>query len=180
MLKRPSWPVPLPPTTTVSSMLLWKHPVSKVRSALWLRWTKDTKLIADSLTAVVNQRLIRKLCEECRLPYQPNPAIFKKFNLPPDQSNAFYRPGEIAYDKHGKPIVCEKCQGTGFYGRVGIFETVRINDELREAIRKAKSAREIMAAFRRGGMRYIQEQSIKKVAVGETSINEVIRNFASK
>ena len=146
----------------------------------WLRWLKDTKLIADSLTAILNQRLIRKLCEDCRQPYQPNPAIFKKFNIPPSDSNTFYRPGEIEYNKHGKPIVCEKCQGTGFYGRIGLFETVRITDEMRNVIRTAKSAQEITSAFRRSGMLYMQEQSIKKIAAGVTSINEVIRNFASK
>jgi type II secretory ATPase GspE/PulE/Tfp pilus assembly ATPase PilB-like protein len=146
----------------------------------WIKWVKDTKLIADSLTAVINQRLVRKLCEECRQPYQPNPAIFKKFNIPPGNANTFYRPGEIQYDKHGKAIVCEKCQGTGFYGRVGLFETIRIDDKLRDVIRKAKSAKEITSAFRRSGMLYMQEQSIKKIAAGVTSINEVIRNFASK
>ena len=146
----------------------------------WLKLVKDTKLIADSLAAVINQRLIRKLCEDCRQPYQPNPAIFKKFNIPPGESNTFYRPGEIEYDKHGKPIVCETCQGTGFYGRIGLFETIRITDDLREVVRKAKSAQEITLGFRRAGMLYMQEQSIKKIAAGVTSINEVIRNFASK
>lgn len=146
----------------------------------WMQLVKDKNLIAESLTAVINQRLVRTLCEECRQPYQPNPAIFKKFNIPPDNANTFYRPGEIQYDKHGKPIACEKCQGTGFYGRTGLFETVRINDELREIIRKAKSVQEITSAFRRAGMLYMQEQSIKKIAAGVTSINEVIRNFASK
>jgi len=92
----------------------------------------------------------------------------------------FYRPGEIEYDKHGKPIVCEKCQGTGFYGRTGMFETIRITDELREVIQTAKTPQEIVTAFRKAGMLYMQEQSIKKVTMGITSINEVIRNFSTK
>lgn len=146
----------------------------------WLKWVKDPNLIADSLVAVINQRLIRKICDECRMPYKPNPGIFKKFNIPPDEDSTFYRAGEIEYDKHGKPIVCEHCQGTGFYGRVGLFETIRIDDELRKIIRKAKSAQDYVAAFRRAGMLYIQEQSIKKVSTGETCINEVIRNFSTK
>ena len=128
----------------------------------------------------MNQRLVRKLCEECRQPYKPNPALLKKFNISPEEAGTFYRPGEIEYDKHGKPIVCEKCQGTGFFGQIGLFETIRIDDKLQETIRAAKSVKEITAAFRRSGMLYMQEQSIKKVAQGVTSINEVIRSFSKK
>jgi len=146
----------------------------------WLKLVGDKKQAADTLVAVMNQRLVRKLCTDCRIPYQPNPGLFKKFNIPPDETHTFYRPGEIEYDKHGKAIVCQTCQGTGFYGRIGLFETIRINDELREVIRQAKSSQEITSAFRRAKMLYIQEQAIKKVSAGVTSINEVIRSFAAE
>ena len=146
----------------------------------WIKLVGDKNLVADTLTGVINQRLVRKLCADCRVPYQPNPALFKKFNIPADATHAFYRPSEIEYDKHGKPIVCETCQGTGFYGRIGLFETVRIDDELREVIRKEKSIKEISSALRRAKMLYMQEQAIKKVSAGITSINEVIRSFTSK
>lgn len=146
----------------------------------WLKYVGDKKKVADALTAVVNQRLVRKLCTDCRVPYQPNPALFKKFNIPANETHTFYRPGEIEYDKHGKPIVCETCQGTGFYGRIGLFETIRISDELRQVLRQAKSSQEIASAFRRAKMLYIQEQAIKKVSAGVTSINEVIRSFSSE
>lgn len=146
----------------------------------WLKLVGDKNLVADTLTAVLNQRLVRKLCEECRQPYKANPALLKKFNIAPEEADSFYRPGEIEYDKHGKPIVCENCQGTGFHGQVGLFETIRIDDNLREVIRTAKSVKDISSAFRRSGMLYMQEQSIKKVAAGVTSINEVIRGFSKK
>ncbi len=146
----------------------------------FLKFVGDKKLLADTLVAVLNQRLVRTLCNDCRQAYQPNPALFKKFNIPAGEVKTFYRPSEIEYDKHGKPIVCEKCQGSGFYGRTGLFETIRINEDLREVIRKAKSTQEIATAFRKAGMLYMQEQSIKKVAYSITSINEVIRNFSEK
>lgn len=146
----------------------------------WLKLVGDKVLVAETLTAVINQRLVRTLCPDCRQPYQPNQALFKKFNIPANEVGMFYRPGEIEYDKHGKPIVCEKCQGTGFYGRTGMFETIRITDDLREVIKNAKSSQEITTAFRKAGMLYMQEQSIKKVTMGITSINEVIRNFSTK
>ncbi len=155
---------------------------SSVNQAMekWLKLVGDKKLVAETLTAVINQRLVRTLCNDCRQAYQPNPALFKKFNIPADEVRTFYRPAELEYDKHGKPILCETCQGTGFYGRNGLFETIRINDDLREIIRKAKTPQEIATAFRKAGMLYMQEQSIKKVAYSITSINEVIRNFSSK
>ncbi len=146
----------------------------------FLKFIGDNNLLADTLCAVLNQRLVRTLCDECRQAYQPNPGLFKKFNIPADEVRTFYRPGEIEYNKHGKPIVCEKCQGSGFYGRTGLFETIRISDDLRETIRNAKTNQEIATAFRKAGMLYMQEQSIKKVAYSITSINEVIRNFSEK
>ena len=146
----------------------------------WLKFVGNNNLVADTLTTVINQRLVRRLCADCRQSYQPNPRLFKKFNITPEEAGTFYRPGEIEYDKHGKPIACETCQGTGFFGRIGLFETVRVDDELKDVIRKAKSPQEITSAFRRSGMLYMQEQSIKKVSAGVTSINEVIRSFAKK
>ncbi|RKY09247.1 MAG: hypothetical protein DRP66_02680 [Planctomycetota bacterium] len=146
----------------------------------WLNMVSDKNLIADTLVGISNQRLVRVLCDECKQAYQPNQELFRKFNIPAGKIKVLYRPGEIEYDKHGKPIVCEKCQGTGFYGRTAIFETVILNDELKEVVRQAQSLQEISSRFRRAGMLYLQEESIKKVAKGITSINEVIRMFSSK
>jgi len=146
----------------------------------WLEWVGDKRAVIDSLAGIINQRLIRILCEECRQAYQPNQELFRKFNIPADKIKVLYRPGEIEYDKHGKPIVCEKCQGTGFYGRTGVFEMIRIDDRLRQALAKATSVREMAACFRKAGMLYLQEECIKKVAQGVTSINEVIRHFSPK
>ena len=146
----------------------------------WLKLVGDKVLVADTLAAVINQRLVRRLCQECRQSYKPNPALFKKFNIPPEEAGVFYRPGEIEYDKHGKATVCENCQGTGFFGRIGLFETVCLDDKLKEAIKQAKSKQDIASAFRRSGMLYMQEQAIKKVSSGDTSINEVIQSFSKK
>ncbi|MHC4551447.1 MAG: GspE/PulE family protein [Planctomycetota bacterium] len=146
----------------------------------WLKLVGDKALVAETLVAVMNQRLVRTLCNDCRQAYQPNPGLFKKLNIPPNEVRTFYRPAEPEYDKHGNQILCETCQGTGFFGRNGLFETVRTNDDLKQAIKNAKKKQDIATAFRKAGMLYMQEQSIKKVAHSITSINEVIRNFSSK
>jgi type II secretory ATPase GspE/PulE/Tfp pilus assembly ATPase PilB-like protein len=146
---------------------------------LWIKQVGDRNLAADTLAAVINQRLVRKLCDECKQAYKPNADLLRKFNIPANKEVIFYRTGEIEYDKHGKPLLCEKCQGTGFYGRTAIFECIVLDDKLRQAIKQAKSMQEIGSHFRRAGMLYIQEESIKRVAKGITAINEVIRELSS-
>lgn len=146
----------------------------------WIKLIGDKDAAIDCLTAVINQRLVRMLCDQCRVAYKPNPALFKKFNIPANDVDMFYRPGEIEYDKRGRPIICEKCQGTGYYGRTGLFETIRFTPDLARALKQANTQQEMIAALRKAGMLYMQEQSIKKVSMGITSINEVIRNFSTK
>lgn len=145
----------------------------------WLKLVANKSLAINNLVGIVNQRLVRELCEECKLPYQPNPEVLRKFNMPADKIKHLFREAEIEYDKHGKPILCDKCQGTGFVGRTGIFEVILLNDKLKDAVKKAKSLQEIAPLFRRAGMLYMQDQSIQKVTTGTTSIHEVIRSFSS-
>ena len=144
----------------------------------WLKLVSDKDLVAETLAGIVNQRLFRQLCEECKQAYQPNQELLRKFNIPADKVKVLYRPAEIEYDKHGKAILCEKCQGTGFYGRGGVFETVVMDDKLKDEVKEAKSLQEMASHFRRAGMLYMQEQAIKKVAKGTTSINEIIRQLS--
>ncbi len=146
----------------------------------WIKLVEEQDLAFDSLGGVINQRLVRKLCDECKQGYKPNAELLRKFNLPADKIKVLYRPGEVEYDKHGKPIVCEHCQGTGYYGRTGVFETIFLDEKLREAVKKSKNIQDIANHFRRAGMLYMQEQAIRKAAAGVTSINEIIRELTPK
>jgi type II secretory ATPase GspE/PulE/Tfp pilus assembly ATPase PilB-like protein len=101
--------------------------------------------------------------------------MLRKFNIPADKIKQFYRPGEAQYDKRGKPRLCEHCQGTGFFGREAIFEFIFLTDEIRKLLKQARSKTDIANIFRHARMLYLQEQAIRKVAAGATSINEVIR-----
>jgi len=144
----------------------------------WLKFVPDRELVADVLVAVINQRLVRKLCGSCKQAYQPNQNLLRKFNINADKAKVFYKPGEIEYDKHGKPVLCEECQGTGFVGRTGVFESFVLDEKSKEVLRRAKSMQEVSDQFRRSGMIYMQERAVKRVAAGLTSINEVIREFS--
>ncbi len=144
----------------------------------WMKLVGDRELATEALLGIGNQRLLRKLCEECKQAYEPNKELLRKFNIPAEKAKAFYRAGKVQYDKRGKPSTCENCQGTGFVGRMGVFEIIMINDELRNAIRQSSSLSEISTQFRRAKMLYLQEQALRRVVGGTTAINEMVRVLA--
>ena len=143
--------------------------------AKWLELVGDKDLATKALLGIVNQRLLRKLCDGCKQPYQPNKELLRKFSIPADKTRVFYRAGKVQYTKHGKPVTCEDCQGTGYVGRTGIFEMITIDNKLREAIKQSKSLSDIASHFRGAKMLYLQEQALRKVIAGTTAINEMVR-----
>ncbi len=152
-------------------------PADNVLQALgrWLKLVGDRQKATENLIAISCQRLLRKLCEECKQAYAPNQDILKKFNLPAEKAKVLYRPGKVIYDKRDRESTCPRCMGTGFNGRTGIFELILLNDALRAVIVKSKTLQEIGAQFRRAKMLYLQEQALRKVMAGLTAINEMVR-----
>jgi type II secretory ATPase GspE/PulE/Tfp pilus assembly ATPase PilB-like protein len=144
----------------------------------WIQFVGDKSTAVGPLLGVCNQRLLRKLCEECKQAYTPNRELLKKFSIPAEKAKVLYRAGKVQYDKHGKPYTCEDCQGTGFVGRTGVFELIMIDQQMRKAIEEAKSISEIGACFRSARMLYLQEQALRKVIAGVTSVNEMVRVLA--
>ncbi|OHB63682.1 MAG: hypothetical protein A2168_09520 [Planctomycetes bacterium RBG_13_50_24] len=141
----------------------------------WLKYVGNTNIVADTLLGISNQRLLRILCDECKQAYAPDKELFKKFNITAEKTKVLYRTGKVLYDKHGKPTTCEHCQGTGFFGRTAVFEIIKLNEDLRNVIKRSKSLPEIGAQFRRAKMLYLQEQTLRKVIAGKVAINEMIR-----
>ncbi len=146
----------------------------------WLSLVGDKAMAINNLVGISNQRLTRKLCEQCRVPYEPNKDLLRKHNIPSDNITAFYRHGETAYNKRGKPILCTNCQGTGFHGRTAIFELIILDPQTKQLLLQAKTVNDIAAIFRRAKMLYLQEQAIRKVSQGVTSINEAIRAISGQ
>ncbi len=141
----------------------------------WIKMTGNRLQAAEMMLGISCQKLLRKLCDECKQAYEPNKELLKKFNLPADKAKILYRPGKVQYDKHGKPRTCENCQGTGFFGRIGIFELIVLNVDMRKVVQQAKSMSEISTNFRRAKMFSLQEQALRAVLNGTTSINEMVR-----
>ncbi|MGC8640235.1 MAG: GspE/PulE family protein [Isosphaeraceae bacterium] len=126
-------------------------------------------MISSALTAVLGQRLVRVLCDNCKEPYKPKPEFLKKANLPVEKVDVFYRKPE------NPEQVCPQCNGTGYLGRTGIYELLVITEPLREMLRENPSLNKIKAEARKGGMIYIQEDGLRQVIQGRTSIDELLR-----
>jgi type II secretory ATPase GspE/PulE/Tfp pilus assembly ATPase PilB-like protein len=144
----------------------------------WFKLVGDRNLAIDALLGISNQRLLRKLCSECKQAYAPNKELLRKFSVPVEKARVLYRPGKVQYDKHGKTIMCENCQGTGFVSRTGVFETITIDDELRKAMKQSESMSELSSQFRGAKMLYLQEQALRKVISGTSAVNEMLRIFS--
>ena len=142
----------------------------------YLEFAEDHRMAAKALLGVINQRLVRKLCEQCREAFRPDPATLKKLNLPADKIERFYRPPtEPILDKKGREIICESCQGTGYVGRTGVFELMVIDRDVAKLIAEGAPMKRIKAQCRQARMYYLQEEGLLKVIEGVTSLNEVLR-----
>lgn len=126
-------------------------------------------MLASSLSAILGQRLVRRLCEDCKEAYKPDADTLKKNNLPPEQVKQFYRPPS------GGNNQCPTCGGLGYRGRVGVYELLMINDRLRDLIRENPQLSVIKAEARKNGMLYMKEEGLRLVVKGLTSMEELAR-----
>jgi type II secretory ATPase GspE/PulE/Tfp pilus assembly ATPase PilB-like protein len=137
-------------------------------------------MIANAVSAVLAQRLVRVLCPKCKVRYKPNPDMLRKANLPLDIKH-FYRPpepGESRTDDAGESLgVCKSCRGTGYRGRTGVFELLVINDRIRDLIAANPNLATMQQEAVRAGMRHLKEDGMRQVIEGNTFIKEYLRVF---
>ncbi|OHB57950.1 MAG: hypothetical protein A2173_02175 [Planctomycetes bacterium RBG_13_44_8b] len=145
----------------------------------WMKFVGNRNVVTQTLLGISNQRLLRVLCKECKEGYTPDKEQFRKFNISAEKTKVLYRAGKVIYDKRGKASTCEHCQGTGYLGRTGVFELIAINKDLANVI-QSQPVPEIAKQFRRAKMLYLQEQALRKVINGTTTINEMIRTLKPK
>jgi type II secretory ATPase GspE/PulE/Tfp pilus assembly ATPase PilB-like protein len=134
-------------------------------------------MVGSALSAILGQRLVRILCPECKVRYKPNPEMLHKANLPGDKIKYFYRPPDPPQETEDgeEPEVCENCGGTGYRGRTGVFEMLVISDRIRDLIRDNPNLNAIKQEAVKGGLKYLQEDGLRLVMEGTTSIQEVLR-----
>jgi type II secretory ATPase GspE/PulE/Tfp pilus assembly ATPase PilB-like protein len=130
----------------------------------------DVSMLSSSLSAILAQRLARRLCTECKESYVPKPEFLKKANLPAEKIEKLYRP-----PKSEENVACPNCGGMGYRGRVGVYELLVITDRMRDLIREKAALSVLKAEARKGGMLYMQEEGLRLVVKGITSIDELLR-----
>jgi type II secretory ATPase GspE/PulE/Tfp pilus assembly ATPase PilB-like protein len=121
-------------------------------------------LVASSLEAVVAQRLVRVICKECKeqVPESELTALRQRYGsqIPP-----------VVYRGKG----CQRCLGTGYRGRQGIFEMMMVTDDIRTMIVENASARELRRVANKQGMTSLRDDGFRHVARGSTTVEEVLR-----
>ncbi len=118
-------------------------------------------LLGSSLTLIVAQRLVRRVCSHCREPYECSPELLSKLGL---------EPGGTLYHGTG----CRRCNRTGYYGRMAVFEMLPIDKEFSRLISRGVSEVELRNAAEERGMAMLREAGIAKVTQGMTTVEEVL------
>ncbi len=139
-------------------------------------------MVSASLIGVVAQRLMRRVCTECRIAYQPTSEELARFGLSASQSlqTTFYRANRLSTEEiqvakaSGQPI-CSKCNGIGYKGRVGVYEIMRVTERLQSLITEAAPTEQIKEAAVEEGMKTLLAYSLQLVQEGHTTFEEVER-----
>jgi type II secretion system protein E len=122
-------------------------------------------LVASSLRAIMAQRLVRRICPNCKEPTGLSETGMRALRIEPGQ----LRDAQVMIGKG-----CEQCRGTGYKGRMGIFEIFILDDEVRHMINKRSSTLNLRQRARELGMRTLREDGVRKVLAGLTTAEEVI------
>jgi type IV pilus assembly protein PilB len=123
-------------------------------------------LVGSSVTCVVAQRLARRLCEECKVPFDSSTVNFEDLGFPYNPADDLYAPSETG---------CSSCASTGFRGRVALIEVMEMNQEIEHLVNERASARVIRNEAEKHGLVPLRKDGWTKVKEGITTIAEVMR-----
>jgi type II secretory ATPase GspE/PulE/Tfp pilus assembly ATPase PilB-like protein len=150
---------------------------------LLVTYRASAKKLLEITCGVINQRLVRRLCTDCREAYPPSPQLMQKLGIPPGRVQTLYKayippPPEQRVDANGKPIeipICKRCGGRGYYGRAAIFELLVLDDQIRQAILSNPTLEAVQPVACKQGFLKIQEEGVLAVCTGMTSLQELQR-----
>jgi type IV pilus assembly protein PilB len=123
-------------------------------------------LITATLEAVLAQRLVRRICTECRTEFEPSDELLMELQLPIEQARKY----KFYYGKG-----CARCNNSGYKGRVGLYELMFITDDIRDMVTADASVDDIRNFARSQGMTTLREAGLKLIFDGQTTIDEVVR-----
>ncbi|MDG2013347.1 MAG: ATPase, T2SS/T4P/T4SS family, partial [Pirellulaceae bacterium] len=150
--------------------------------------SSDRSRFVRSVTVIINQRLVRRLCDKCKTPVQVKPQAIRQMGGDPNSDTVLYKdyqlpPVEQRVDEEGKPVEmlpCTSCTGIGFKGRTAIYEVLVVNDAIRQALLKNPKLDFIGQVARQQGNLTLLQQAYRAVLDGRTSMSEVQRVFQPK
>jgi len=122
-------------------------------------------LVATSIRAIMAQRLVRRLCSNCKAPGELNEGELRALRIEASQ---------LGSARIMKPVGCDRCRQSGYKGRMGIFEIFLVDDEVRHMVNEKASTLQLRNRARELGMRTLREDGVRKVLSGMTSAEEVI------
>ena len=122
-------------------------------------------LVASAVLSIMGQRLIRKLCSTCKEPYEPAETELRMIGL---------TSSEIQAQQIFRPVGCDKCSG-GYKGRLGIYELLEMSSDLRDLTFNQSVSKDLRNTARSEGMVTLQEDAVRKVLAGVTSVEEILR-----
>ena len=128
-------------------------------------------LVTATLEGIVAQRLVRKICEKCKTPFEPSEGQLSELGLTPEDIR-----GKNFYYGRG----CGKCNNTGYRGRTGIFEIMTFNDEIRDLIMNQASTNVLRAAGQKTGMRLLRDNGLVAIYDGITTIDEIVKETTTE
>jgi type IV pilus assembly protein PilB len=144
----------------------------------------DPYLVASATIGVIAQRLLRRVCNECREDYRPDRSTLEYLGLMDkhqerlaDSTIQYYR---LRVDQEGQAIFsrgrgCDACNRTGYKNRIGVFEVMKVNDEIRDLVCKNATTAMLRLAAKQSGMIPLKDYSIRLVGQGLTTADEVVR-----
>lgn len=121
-------------------------------------------LVAATVDGILAQRLVRKICDDCRVPYEP-----------PPESVALLASRPVGKRRFSRGAGCAKCRGTGYRGRMGLFELLLISDDVKDAIARRAPRSEMRQIATAAGMRTLRTDGWAKIENGLTTVEEVLR-----
>jgi type IV pilus assembly protein PilB len=121
-------------------------------------------MVGATVLGVISQRLVRRVCRDCKQPYQPDPELLQQVGIEE-------KPGEVFVRGSG----CEKCDNSGFLGRMAVCELLEMTDELRVMLGTSTTSTDWAAAAPRFTIRTMRDDAIDKVFAGQTTVEELVR-----
>ena len=134
-----------------------------------LNWGMEPFLITSTVKGILAQRLVRKLCKECREKHMVEPSELEQFGLEVDESMEFY-----------KAVGCLSCRNTGYQGRVGLFELIRMNNQIADLVMEQKPGHVIREKAIELGMFSLLHDGLIKAQRGDTSLQEILETLGTE